>query len=535
MNLLNRGEKVFFTPLLIDKPITKQTILVIEPRVDNLQILSSILESCGYQVKKVVRGKFALRVVEKIRPNLILLNIYLPDIDGYEICRQLKAVAEFKEIPIIFISASNATKEKIKAFALGGADYIAQPFYREEIIVRVETQIYLGFLQNQLQQIAQKFEEKSENLRQELRERRHSEMEVRLLLAVTQTLERVPDFNAAFEVILRLICQSIRWDLAEAWLPKDVGTRYTLPLLECNCIWHLPDQKLEAFKQKIENLTIKPSVGLPGRVFVSQQPEWIEDIIQEESSLWRDSQAIKMAGFKTALGLPVISEGKVVLVFVFFTRNKSKFNQRTLDLIKAISTQIGSLIQRRKAENALIEANQKLERLAHLDGLTGVANRRRFDECLFKQWQEQNLNQSPVSLILCDVDFFKLYNDTYGHQIGDDCLQKVAQMISKVVTDPTYLVARYGGEEFAVILPETNIETAIQIAETIRKKVKSLEIPHNRSPISRFVTLSIGVASTIPQEQNHPHHLIENSDRALYAAKAGGRNCVLAAKQILYP
>ncbi|MGB3693703.1 MAG: diguanylate cyclase [Spirulinaceae cyanobacterium] len=530
MNFLDRGEKAFFTPLLMDKTVIKQTILLIDRGMDSLQILSAILESRGYQVKKVMRGKFALRVVETVQPDLILLGIYLPDISGYEVCRQLKTMTAVKEVPIIFISASNTIKDKVKAFTLGGVDYITQPFYREEIIVRVENQIYLRFLQNQLQKVAQKFQEKSSNLRKELRERRHSEMEVRLLLAVTQTLERVPDLNAAFEVVLRLICQSIRWDLAEAWLPNK-----ELTILECNCIWHMPDQQLETFKQKSENLTLLTNAGLPGEVFTSQQSEWIEDIVKEKSCLWRDSQAIAAAEFKTALGLPVIAEGEVIVVLVFFTRNQTSFNQRTLDLIEAISTQIGSLIQRRKTENALIEANQKLERLVNIDGLTGVANRRCFDEYLFQQWQQPASNKSPVSLILCDVDFFKLYNDTYGHQTGDDCLQKIAQMINQVVTQPANLVARYGGEEFVVILPNTNIEEAVQIAESIRQEVKSLEIPHNRSPISRVVTLSIGVASTIPQAENHPHHLVENSDRALYAAKAGGRNCVLAARQLLYP
>ncbi|MGB7522636.1 MAG: response regulator, partial [Spirulinaceae cyanobacterium] len=271
MNFLDRGEKAFFTPLLMDKTVIKQTILLIDRGMDSLQILSAILESRGYQVKKVMRGKFALRVVETVQPDLILLGIYLPDISGYEVCRQLKTMTAVKEVPIIFISASNTIKDKVKAFTLGGVDYITQPFYREEIIVRVENQIYLRFLQNQLQKVAQKFQEKSSNLRKELRERRHSEMEVRLLLAVTQTLERVPDLNAAFEVVLRLICQSIRWDLAEAWLPNK-----ELTILECNCIWHMPDQQLETFKQKSENLTLLTNAGLPGEVFTSQQSEWIE-------------------------------------------------------------------------------------------------------------------------------------------------------------------------------------------------------------------------------------------------------------------
>ena len=134
---------------------------------------------------------------------------------------------------------------------------------------------------------------------------------------------------------------------------------------------------------------------------------------------------------------------------------------------------------------------------------------------------------APLSLILCDVDYFKRYNDTYGHQAGDACLQQVARAISRVLKRPTDLVARYGGEEFAVILPFTTGEGAVHIADTIHLEVQQLLIPHAKSSVSEYVTLSIGVCSTVPQKEFSPIALIAIADKALYGAKEQGRNRVV--------
>jgi diguanylate cyclase (GGDEF)-like protein len=169
-------------------------------------------------------------------------------------------------------------------------------------------------------------------------------------------------------------------------------------------------------------------------------------------------------------------------------------------------------------------ANQQLQRLAMIDGLTQVANRRRFDEYLEREWFRQVRERSCLSLILCDVDFFKAYNDTYGHQAGDECLRLVATTISQEAKRSADLVARYGGEEFAIILPNTDAVGAVYVAENIRIKIEDLAIPHATSTVRDRVTLSLGVTSLIPEAETPPSLILSLADKALYQAKASGRN-----------
>jgi diguanylate cyclase (GGDEF)-like protein len=164
---------------------------------------------------------------------------------------------------------------------------------------------------------------------------------------------------------------------------------------------------------------------------------------------------------------------------------------------------------------------------ARIDGLTQIANRRRFDEYLSQEWGRHIRMQQPLSLLICDVDHFKLYNDGKGHQAGDECLKRVAKAISQCYRAGD-LVARYGGEEFALVLPQTNAAGAMQVAERVRSAVAAVALPHGASPVCPFVTLSIGVACTTPQphDPTGARALIEQADRHLYKAKQLGRNQV---------
>jgi len=184
--------------------------------------------------------------------------------------------------------------------------------------------------------------------------------------------------------------------------------------------------------------------------------------------------------------------------------------------------------QLKKTEAALEAANQRLERLAALDGLTQIRNRRSFDLAIQQEWKRLRRERGELSLILFDIDAFKAFNDSYGHQAGDDCLRNIARVLNSKIRRPADLAARYGGEEFAVILPNTPLKGASGMAESLRRAIETLLIPHAFSSASHYVTASFGVSTLIPGDDNSPDALIANADKALYKAKKTGRNKVVA-------
>ena len=177
----------------------------------------------------------------------------------------------------------------------------------------------------------------------------------------------------------------------------------------------------------------------------------------------------------------------------------------------------------------LEEANRALEMLSRSDGLTGLANRRYFDECLANEWRRALRNNTHLSLIMADIDFFKNYNDHYGHVAGDICLQKIATILKENTRRPGDLVARYGGEEFAIILTDSDERKSLHFAEYLRNLIQSLRIPHAASKGGNpFVTISMGSYTMIPDIDHTPEELIQTADKTLYEAKHNGRNCVVS-------
>jgi len=183
-----------------------------------------------------------------------------------------------------------------------------------------------------------------------------------------------------------------------------------------------------------------------------------------------------------------------------------------------------------RMKNSELEAlNEQLHALAMVDGLTGVANRRRFDEVFENEWRRSRRDKTPLALLMIDIDHFKQFNDNHGHQSGDKCLQKIAQVLQEGIGRSTDLVARYGGEEFICLLTESDINGAAAKAESLRKAVEELHIPHEGSSSAFYVTISIGAASRIPDENSESQQLIADADDALYKAKHNGRNRVYTA------
>lgn len=211
---------------------------------------------------------------------------------------------------------------------------------------------------------------------------------------------------------------------------------------------------------------------------------------------------------------PIILQSKVQVFIHMYNQKKIVEEQSELLLLK-----INELTE-------LKETNNRLEKMSLSDGLTGIPNRRSFDIYLNTSWKNVIRSQKPISMIMVDIDYFKHYNDCYGHLKGDDCLVLVANAMDLSILRPLDYVARYGGEEFAVILPETDEEGALFVAETIRMNIENLKISHEKSKVSEYVTISLGVASILPNQEERIENFIDMSDKALYQAKLSGRNKV---------
>ena len=169
-------------------------------------------------------------------------------------------------------------------------------------------------------------------------------------------------------------------------------------------------------------------------------------------------------------------------------------------------------------------ANEQLRLLSTLDGLTGISNRRYFEELLGQEWKRGLRDKTPISLLMIDIDFFKNYNDTYGHQAGDECLRQIADAFAHRVRRPGDFTARYGGEEFVILLSNTSIKGAVKVGEDVRQLIENLRIPHETSNVSQYVTASIGIVSVVPNTYNDPAGFVKKADIALYSAKRSGRN-----------
>lgn len=225
----------------------------------------------------------------------------------------------------------------------------------------------------------------------------------------------------------------------------------------------------------------------------------------------------------------------MALLRIFSDRSRRDLEALASDNLKlqAYAAQVESanreLVEIRRQ---LEDKNRLLERLSALDTLTGIANRRRFDEVLRQEWKRAARDGRSLSLLFCDIDHFKRFNDTYGHQAGDDCLVRVAQTMDDTLNRPADLAARYGGEEFVGLLVDTEAGGARLLAERVRDRIEDLRIDHRSSDVRRVLTVSLGAASMVPRVGLRPEDLVDLADRALYAAKQAGRNRVVSAETL---
>ncbi|MGB3516180.1 MAG: diguanylate cyclase [Elainellaceae cyanobacterium] len=455
----------------------KADILVVDDQPDNIRLLSTLLIEQGYKVRKATNGEMALNAIDIRLPDLILLDINMPSLNGYEVCRSLKANPKTSHIPVIFLSALDDSRDKVRAFQVGGSDYVSKPFQVEEVLARLENHLTI---QRQRQQLC----EQNTRLQQEIETRQQTEeilYQSRALLAsvLNSSLDGV---GAA---------QSVRDRLGE--------------IADFRCLVVNP-VAARLVGQRREDLTGKLLLrSLLDKVDSALFPS-LANVVETGQVLERELYHV-YEGIETWFQLVSVKLGDgFAVTFRDITRQK-------------------------QSEMELQMANLELQRLANLDGLTQLANRRRFDAYLDQEWRRLRREQLPLSLIVCDVDYFKSYNDRYGHQAGDDCLKRIAQALTATIRRPADLVARYGGEELAIILPNTSEVGAIHVAQQVSAAIAQLQIPHADSSVSAHVTASMGIASFIPSEERSPHSLFAAADQALYAAKQQGRDRYCLASQ----
>lgn len=304
---------------------------------------------------------------------------------------------------------------------------------------------------------------------------------------------------------------------------------------------HRPRLELKALSSR-RPLSERPLASMPisrgivGRALHLRRAQLVLDVRSD-----RDYVAL-LPEVVAELAIPIHFRDRLLGVFNFENDRPQVFSQETVALLQTLCDQLAGLMhlaavnrslqettdELEHANRRLQEMNRALEELSIVDSLTGLANRRQFDRLLDLEWRRGIRTSSPVSLLLIDIDSFKKFNDTHGHLRGDAALAEVAGLLAAAFTRAGDLVARYGGEEFAALLPNTTPEAAFELGEQARARVEGRAIAHPASETSRVVTVSLGVATTVPDPWRLPTSLVERADRALYLAKAGGKNLVRA-------
>ena len=546
---------------------TPATILIVDDQLAHLGVLSDLLTAGGCRVNQASRGKAALERVKIEVPDLILLDVNMPEMDGYEVCAILKATASTQEIPIIFLCGLDEPFDCCKAFGVGGADYITKPFESNQVLARVKHQLTIRRQYAKLQQV--------------IRERQQIEAKLRYKNQEMQALfEAFPDFFVQLEPDRVIVNDFLlpEGDTLESSLAKRVQQAEQAIRQQAK-----RERLLGKITQRIRqslhldeilNTAVEEVQGLlqVDRVLIYYfRPDWSGQIVNESvssakfsilgsvihdpclESHWNDAclqgrlSAIAdiytknqlqpcyvdmLVGLqvRAALALPILQPETAEkdqpwgLLIAHHCVTPRCWRQWEIELLQQLVAQLAIAIQHAEVYQQLQAANWELERLANLDGLTQIPNRRRFDEYFDQEWRRLKREKAPIALIMCDVDHFKSYNDHYGHLVGDDCLRQIAQMLERVVRRPADLVARYGGEEFAIVLPNTDLEGATHIAQQIQAAIAELALPHANAPDRNTVTVSLGIASLVPTSHCGPKCLIEIADQALYVAKSKGRS-----------
>ncbi|OCQ98516.1 diguanylate kinase [Oscillatoriales cyanobacterium USR001] len=531
---------------MINNLIEKDTpvILVVDDEKSLRVLLRHAMEKQGYQVIEARDGKECLEECSRRLPDIILLDAIMPVMDGFTCCSELQKIfgeAEekppnsylfplttkvYKMPPILMITGLDDPESVDRAFAAGATDYVTKPIHWAVLRQRVRRILENGQLIKELQQ-----QNEQERLMARMLERIRYSLNLDVIL--NTTVHEVRQFLQTDRVLI------YRFDTDDKGVMavESVASPWESVLGKTIYDPCFSEEYTNFYKQGhiqvIEDI-YTANISECHKSFLAQfqvRAHMIVPIVIKEQGS-RENLGPEMQ--QDGVDLPVVSPSSQLwgLLIAHHCSQPRRWQPAAIRFVERLATQGSIAIVQSQLYQRLEAANAQLYRLASLDGLTGLANRRQFDEYLNSEWQQSLWDGAPISLILCDVDFFKLYNDTYGHQAGDECLKKVALAIDRSRQQPGDFAARYGGEEFAVILPRTDSQRVLEVAEAIRFRITEMQIPHASSQVSQFVSVSLGVATFVAQESTRVspvslETLVKKADQALYRAKQEGRDRVV--------
>jgi|GEM_PF-507908 len=504
-------------------------LLLVDDEPNNLRILSSLLVKWGYEIRVALDGTMALDIARQEAVDLVLLDIMMPHRDGFEICQALKTEALTPDLPVMFLSAADDLGHKVQAFQVGGVDYITKPFQIEEVLARIETQLTIHHQRRQL-------EARNQQLQAEIEKRHRAEFETRFLLGTIQAVSEAADFEGALETFLGRVCEAADWCYGEAWVMDRTGEGLRLVRAYLVKTFAGDRAAVRSLRAAAKDLSLRDEHTFYHSAIITGGPTWIADLAAlhpTDDPLIRffceRFNLVQAAGLRSVTAVPIGTPQATSGVLLLYQPTPLANRPALVDLVHTAALQLRGVMGRIRSGDEMQAKNRRLQHLSSMDELTQLHNRRHLKTVLARVWGLLTETQQPLSVLLLDVDDFKRYNDYYGHLEGDRCLKIVAAVLRKAVMAQTGLATRYGGEEFAVLLPNARPAAAQQVAQRVQALLAQEQIPHARSRASSQVTMSIGIATVVPQGTGDPMRIFALADEALYRAKADGRNCIRVA------
>lgn len=448
------------------------TILLVDDVPTNVKILEKMLSNCGYDLVSASSGEEALDIVRERDVSCVLLDVQMPGMSGYEVARLIQKDPRICNMPILFVTANKADEANVfDSYEAGGVDYLVKPVVAA--VLRRKVQIFCA-LQDKERQIRAQFAEV---------EQKNRDLE-KLVLELRALDEARMESEIRYRSLIGLSPQPIVVQVGGAMVYYNASA---MQMLGITSEGEMSERPFHDFVHEQDRETVRECLEHIARCGGRSEPlECRIDVAGGEPPVRHVELHIGCILYDDEIGIQMAIQDVTV--------HK--------------------------------QMQEKLLQLSQADGLTGLANRRAFDEALAKEWARAMRDNTPLSLLLLDLDQFKGFNDKYGHLAGDDCLKRTARVLKDAAARPGDLAARYGGEEFVLLLPNTNPAGARHIAQSVIEGVSALNIPHLHNRNIGHATISCGAATTGSKACQTPENLIHLADSALYIAKrAGGNQC----------